>query len=549
MAIPYRKILDHIRLGFPQPVSDRVHDSYFVHSIMRAVDAVDTLKSERPILGERQDLNFPLARNSYLPEQGLTVEAVTQELVGYCSGLTLWGHPCTQQNVVPPVTISSLIGVLLSSMFNPNLDWDEYSQRVALAEVEVASMMARLVKYDPEHSAGLFTFGGTATTLYGVKLGIEKSLPEAMAQGVREDVVIMASDESHYCRYNIAGWLGVGTKNLVTIPTTSNNSMNTTLLREHATHCLKEGRKIGAIIATLGTTDAFGLDDTQEIAHIRDELVEEFQLPYRPHIHADAVIGWAWAVFNDYPLEANSLGFQPRTVRALAGACQHIRYLSLADSIGVDFHKPGFAPYISSMVLIKQKEDLELLRRSAEQMPYLYQYGDHRPGMYTLETSRSGAGILAALANLKFFGKEGLRVILGHMVEMTQVLREHLESHACITVLNRDNFGTVTLFRAYPDEVDTFQIKEKEMHDPSYRELLKIHNQYNREVFNFLHREGMAGRGVILSLTECYRRTDYGEPIVALKSFIMSPFVDAGNVEMVAKKVLEAREKQGAHGP
>ena len=54
MAAPYRKLLDTIRTAFPKPVSDRVHDSYFVHSLMRAIDAVDTLKSERPILGERK---------------------------------------------------------------------------------------------------------------------------------------------------------------------------------------------------------------------------------------------------------------------------------------------------------------------------------------------------------------------------------------------------------------------------------------------------------------------------------------------------------------
>ncbi len=72
-------------------------------------------------------------------------------------------------------------------------------------------------------------------------------------------------------------------------------------------------------------------------------------------------------------------------------------------------------------------------------MPYLYQFGEQRPGMYTLETSRSGGGVLAALANLKLFGKEGLRVIIGHIVEMAQFLREHLESHECMTVVNRDN--------------------------------------------------------------------------------------------------------------
>lgn len=55
---------------------------------------------------------------------------------------------------------------------------------------------------------------------------------------------------------------------------------------------------------------------------LRNELVQEFSLPYCPHIHADAVIGWAWSVFTDYPFEVNPLGFRPRTVRALAGACK-----------------------------------------------------------------------------------------------------------------------------------------------------------------------------------------------------------------------------------
>ncbi len=542
MVAPYRKLLETIRIAFPKPVSDRVHDSYFIHSVMRAIDAVDTLKSERPILGERKALDYGAAKNSRLAEAGKSVEEVTQELVEYCEGLTLWGHPRTQQNVVPPVTISSLIGVLLSSLYNPNLAWDEYSHRVALAEVEVVTMLSALLGYDPERAGGVFTFGGTGTTLYGMKLGLEKALPGSMDQGIREDAMLFASDGSHYCRYNIAGWLGLGAKNLVTIPSTGMNAMDVDELRKHASHALKSGRKIGGIIVTLGTTDAFGLDDIRAITTLRDELVQEFQLPYVPHIHADAVIGWAWSVFADYPFEDNPLGFRPRTLRALAGAGHYIQHLSCADSIGIDFHKPGFAPYISSLLLVKEQDDLARLRRPQEQMPYLYQFGDHRPGMYTLETSRSGAGTLAALANLKLFGKEGLRVIIGHIVEMAQLLREHLESHACTTVLNRDNFGTVTLFRAYPDGVDTFKIKEKEMQDPAYRDMLLQHNEYNRKIYDFLHQEGMAGRGVMLSLTDCYRKTDYGEPIVALKSFILSPFVDKENVEMVVKKVLEARD-------
>ena len=73
-------------------------------------------------------------------------------------------------------------------------------------------------------------------------------------------------------------------------------------------------------------------------------------------------------------------------------------------------------------------------------------------------------------------------------------------------MLNRDIFGTVTLFRAYPDSIDTFQIKEKEMHDPAFRDMLLQHNEQNRKIYEFVHQEGMAGRGVLLSLTDCYRK-------------------------------------------
>ena len=543
MSSPYREILQEVRLAFPQPVSDSIHDSYFVHSIMRALDQVDALKTRLPILGSVVPGDFEAARNAKLRPRTASVEAVTADLVSYLRGMTIFGHPRTQQNVVPPPTIPSLIGVLLAALHNPNVSWDEYSRLVALAEVEATAITARLVGYDPALAGGVFTFGGTGTTLYGVKLGLEKACPGVMQKGVSEDAVVFVSDAGHYCAMNISGWLGIGTDNLMVIPTTDENEIDLAQLERAARAALSSGKRIAAIIATLGTTDAFGLDDLLGIVKLRNALVDEFQLDYRPHVHADAVIGWAWSVFNEYDFKRNLLGFRRRTIRALAGACRRIRHLPEADSIGVDFHKTGFAPYISSLVLVRNSEDLRLVTRSTEQMPYLYHFGEHRPGMYTLEASRAGTGPLAALANFRLFGEQGLQVVIGHIVEMAQLLREHLEGHEGTTVLNRDNFGTVTLFRAYPPGVDTFAIKRQEFDDPAYRESLLAHNEYNRNIFRYVHSEAMAGRGVVVSSTDCYRRTRYQEPIFALKSYIQSPFVDESDIEVVVAKVLEAREK------
>jgi glutamate/tyrosine decarboxylase-like PLP-dependent enzyme len=398
------------------------------------------------------------------------------------------------------------------------------------------------VGYDPQQSGGVFTFGGTGTTLYGLKVGLEKALPGTMRTGLREPACVVCSERAHYACQTVTGWLGLGSDNLIEVPADEDNGIRACLFETMCRDALRAGRRIAGIVATMGTTDAFGLDDLHTLAEIRDRLVDEFSLDYVPHIHADAVIGWAWTVFNDYDFAANPLGFRSRTLRALAGTRRRIQHLALADSIGFDFHKTGFAPYVSSLALFKTAEDLRLLARDPASMPYLFKSGTHHPGKYTLETTRNGSGPMAALANLMLFGKNGLRSLLGHLVSMAEALREALEGHSATHVLNGGNFGPVTLFRVYPDGVDTFSVPQKEATDPAYRDSLRAHNEYNRRIFNLIQDEALQGRGVVISLTDCYRETDYGEPIVALKSYIMSPFSEEKYITDVLESLWRARK-------
>ncbi len=548
MPSKHQQLLETLRQAFPQPVSDPIHDSYFVSSILRALDQVDAMKSQTPILGSPSQPDYDRARTGRIDDSGLTLEQVVRELVKYLSGMFVWGHPRCQLNVIPPPSIASIIGVLLPAVFNPNLCSDESSRLFAEAEVRVNAMIAAMVGYDPDEAAGVFTFGGTGTLLYAVKIGLEKACPDTLRKGLRGDAVVLASETSHYACYTCAAWLGLGQDNVITIATHDDNSINIEQLASEARRLLGEGKKIAAIVATMGSTDEFAIDDLQAIRNLRDELVGQFDLDYRPHIHADAVIGWAWSVFSDYDFDENQLGFRPRTIRSLAAARRRIRQLNLADSIGVDFHKTGYAPYVSSMVLFRDKNDLALITRDRETMPYLFQSGQYHPGQYTLETSRSGTGPMSALASLLLLGKEGLRTLLGHSVEMAEVLRELIESRAQLTVLNRENVGPVTLFRAYPDEVDTFSIKDREMNDSQYRDQVRAHNEYNRQIYRRVHEEALAGKGVAISMTDCYRHTAYGEPILALKSYVLSPFSDETQMETVIDRVMAARQSVGVKG-
>ena len=304
---------------------------------------------------------------------------------------------------------------------------------------------------------------------------------------------------------------------------------------------LETGQPIAAIVATMGTTDAFGIDDLAAIYDLRERLVVEYKLSYRPHLHADAVIGWAWAVFNDYDFADNPLGFRGRTVRALAAAQNRIQHLGRADSLGIDFHKTGFSPYISSLFLLKRRDEFDLLSRQKEAMPYLYHTGQYHPGMFTLETSRGASGVMAALANLLLLGKEGFQALIGHAVEMEEILRELIIGRPELSILNEENFGPVTLFRAYPTGVDTFRVKQRERADPAFRGQLQAHNEFNRRIYQRMHAEALAGRGVLIGFTDSYRQSDYGEPIVALKSYVLSPYVDESQMKAIVHHVLDAR--------
>jgi L-2,4-diaminobutyrate decarboxylase len=545
MKAPYYSLVKELRLAFPQPVSDRIHDAYFGHAIMQAIEKVDGMKSARPMLGEPVELDFEAARQCRIKDEAATLEDVTEKLVSYLSGIFVWGHPRSQNNVIPPATIPSIIGNLLPSIYNPNLVSEETSLSVAVAEVEATAIAADLVGYDSSQAGGVFTFGGTGTLLYAIRTGLEKACPGTTQTGLKEEAVVVCSETAHYSCRTVASWLGLGADNVIEVPTSPENEVRTCLLETMLRDALKQGKKVAAIVATMGTTDAFGLDNLEEIAEIRDRLVDEFGLDYVPHLHADAVIGWAWSVFNDYDMDANPLGFRHRTIRALAGTRRRMMHLGLADSIGVDFHKTGFTPYVSSLYLVKTQADLELIAREPSSMPYLFQSGEHHPGRYTLETSRSGSGPMAALGSLMLLGKDGLRSLLGHLVTMSQMLAEHLDGHASTHVLNEHNFGPVTLFRVYPPGVDTFSVPVQEHSNPEYRETLLAHNDYNRRIFDEIHSEALQGRGVVISLTECYRETDYGEPVVALKSYIMSPFSDEKYVDAVLESISRAREVVG----
>ena len=91
--------------------------------------------------------------------------------------------------------------------------------------------------------------------------------------------------------------------------------------------------------------------------------------------------------------------------------------------------------------------------------------------------------------------------------------------------------------------IDTFEMPKLEQTDARYAAQLHRFNDYNRQVFQAMHAEALRGDGVVISMTDRFRETDYGQPVVALKSYIMSPFSDEQYVQAVVDSVERARKQ------
>ena len=208
---------------------------------------------------------------------------------------------------MPSPTIPSIIGGLLPSIYNPNLVSDESSRQVSLAEVEAIAITASLVGYDPETADGVFTFGGTGTLLYGVKIGLEKAVPEVRRNGLKMPAVLVCSDRAHYACLTVANWLGLGEDNVDQVSTTDDNQMHIDELASRLRDVVR--RRPSHRVHRRHHGDDRCLRSRRSGRHRARarRIVREFALDYVPHVHADAVIGWAWSVFNDYDFEENPL--------------------------------------------------------------------------------------------------------------------------------------------------------------------------------------------------------------------------------------------------
>ncbi|MBT3405276.1 hypothetical protein HN832_04850 [archaeon] len=451
----------------------------------------------------------------------LNSREVYKNFNNFLSGCINWKSNQAQFNITPPSPHSTIAAGAITSLLNPNAIWDVACGKLANLEIYLSEYLASLCNWN-KNPSGIFTFGGTGTNMYGLKIGINKCVKDFSEKGMPRNVYVISNDEGHSCHVTLCNWLGIRKKNCIRIKTSKFGSVEADALLKKVESLIKAGNKIACVILNGGTNFNLVIDPIKKISLGLRCLSKKYNLDYVPHIHIDSVIGWVFLLFKDYNFKINRLNFPESVRNKLEVIYSQIKDIKYADSFGVDFHKTCFCPYSTSAFVLKNSGDWNYI--SPDKKVFIHQdfnHGGYKPGQYSLETSRPATGIVSAYATLNTLGVDGISSILANYLYISEDLRSRIERTDNLFNLNKDSNGWATFF-SVTNRGDSFA---SIYHNRNDSEVLS-QNRVQKKFYSYLERKYYNKLPWFIGFNRCYKKNVNGCPISCLKWYPMSPYLN-----------------------
>jgi len=217
----------------------------------------------------------------------------------------------------------------LASAINQNGAAWRNSPSASVVEARVIGWLCELIGY-PKGSFGTLTSGGSEANLIGLKCARDRAAEAVRDRGLRGakaagNLVVYASEQSHYSLVKCVDILGLGRDSLRKINTDARFHLRTDLLRAAVEKDLREGNTPACVAGAAGATSTGVVDPLDELA----DIAREFGLWF----HVDAAYGGGLALSEKH--------------RA------RLRGIERADSVTVDPHKWFFVPFACGAVLVR----------------------------------------------------------------------------------------------------------------------------------------------------------------------------------------------------
>jgi tyrosyl-tRNA synthetase len=346
----------------------------------------NVLTETKSVFDSSSTLTLPISKKEY----DQRVQELSQELKSKSTAFVsknYLGHMNFE------LSAPHLDGLKAALPYNPNQVAFESSPQTSLYEQRFIQSMCRMIGY-PATAWGYVTTGGTISNLEGLWLARENAKTKGK--------IVLGTIHTHYCVKKVCDILGLVYVELSDWPTTDSE------WDRALTGAI-------AVVATLGTTELGMVDPLDKILTACNR--------HKVWVHADAAYG-------GYFIRATN----PETH-------EKFKLMKLCDSVSIDPHKMGFAPYGVGTFLLRDGH-LRSSIHSTEGVSYI---DSKISSSTTVEGSRNGSLVTSA-----YFGHEQLSPIypkiMDGILRGAEMLRTALRADPTIIVHPTTDLGIV-LFR------------------------------------------------------------------------------------------------------
>lgn len=331
----------------------------------------------------------------------------------------------------------------LMTALNQNVVKTETSKVLTFYERQALARLHRLIYGLPEAfydrhvqdhggTLGIITSGGTVANVTALacarnrRLGPDgdfrgvdaAGLPAALAHHGYRGAVVIGSAQMHYSFEKGMGLMGLGTDDLLRVPTDASGRVDLGAMRAAAERCRAEGRLVLALVGVAGSTDSGAVDDLHGVADLAEEM--------GAHFHVDA----AWG---------GPTVFSERHRGILAG-------IERADTVTFDGHKQLYLPMGIGMVFLR---DPALAREIEKHAQYTARAGSADLGQRSLEGSRPAMSLLLHAA-LELIGHHGYAYLIDEGIAKARHLAGAVRTRADFELLC-DPHLNVVIYRYLPE--------------------------------------------------------------------------------------------------
>jgi len=440
------------------------------------------------------------------------------------------GSPYYIGHMTSAVPYFMILLEMIIAALNQNQVKIETAKASSFVERELVAWLHRLVFDKPEDFYGRFiqdpavalgnvTSDGTLANFTALLVAREKAFPAADGfRGVRADgiasalkhydysrAVVIMSSRAHYSLKKAAGLLGIGEKNIVTVPVDASNRIDTVSLRRLMKRFSgtkgSERIKVVSVVGIAGNTETGNIDDLSAMS----ELCRETGV----HFHVDACWGGPALLVDQY--------------RKL------FEGIELADSVTIDAHKLLYCPMSMGVALFRSEKDLSVIKHTSR---YIIRKNSVDIGRFTVEGSRPFSA-LKPWAAIKIIGREGYCLLFKQARENTGTLKQLLDESENFETLNEPELFIVN-YRFVPDDVlknlERWASMLKEADREEVQGVKKVMRRVNRLLNSLnirLHKEMRADDTTFVSRTTLESTRYRPQEIVVLRAVLINPLTTA----------------------